>query len=927
MRTTQTLIGEKARAAITKGVNAIYGTAGRTLGPNGKNALLYRSFNRGSRITNDGYTVAEVQEPKDIFVRLAAQTFKESCKRTNEKVGDGPQDLNSRILTPKGWVRMGDIKVNDEICGTNGTFQRVIGVFPKGKLEKYKVYFSGNGVVTCCKNHMWTVSGHGMKKQTLPLASLISDYEKLNKDNTVSHKYYVGTTVAEFKEQGELMSVDPYLLGLLLGDGSLTGKGKSYIELSLGKLKKHVLDKIILPDGLKLKIDYISAKNYYRVKIQGRTPDGKSMKDLIMDFGLLGVRSDKKFIPIPYLFSSVDSRKKLLQGLIDTDAHVNERGLFEFLSTSRKLADDFADLCRSLGKQISIREKNRVGGGGYSENTVFCVSERKGYKYGNKIIKIESTGELVDMQCIKVSNFDNLYITDDYVLTHNTTTTVVIGGSLYKAVDRILNEANSSFGGTGVNVMALKRKILESAEKVKERIKGIAKKISTLEELENVAIISVEDEKLGKTIAKMAWEVGVDGFIDIVEGYKNEIETEVIKGMRFPAKVAAKGFLNNPAKYEMAAQDCAVLVTNYKLDSAGQVADAIGPLLKENPKIILIAPEFSQEVLTEMWKSMFAIDQQGNKVKKPGVDFFPVHTPSLRTEQFEDLATYCGARFIDKAKGAKLKNITAQDLGFLEKLVVKDSEAKEDATAVGGKGMRDEKTQTFEEIENEGKKKKVFKDRITTAVKDRIETLRGQLEETKEPQFKKLIERRIASMSSAIGIIRVGDSTQASSLYWKLKIEDGVYACKAALRGGYVKGGGLCLKEIADDMADDDILKPALLAPYNQIQANGALPITENIIDPTETVYYSVEHATQVVANLITVDIITQEAEDPIHGEGEIAIARAIGELVLNDRIHKGQLKESEREAARDNQYRMLTDENLSTDELVELSGHDDFAV
>src|SRR3990167_7965669 len=88
-RPTKTLIGQKARKAILDGVNAIAIPVGMSLGPQGKNALLYRTFNRGSRITNDGYTIGEVQEPKDVSVALAARAFKEMCKRTNEKVGDG----------------------------------------------------------------------------------------------------------------------------------------------------------------------------------------------------------------------------------------------------------------------------------------------------------------------------------------------------------------------------------------------------------------------------------------------------------------------------------------------------------------------------------------------------------------------------------------------------------------------------------------------------------------------------------------------------------------------------------------------------------------------------------------------------------------------------------------------------------------------
>ncbi len=85
LKQTKTLLGKYARKAVHKGVNAIYEPTRRTFGPEGRNALLFRTFNRGSRIANDGVTVAQCQEPKDVFVRLAAEAFKEASLRTNEK--------------------------------------------------------------------------------------------------------------------------------------------------------------------------------------------------------------------------------------------------------------------------------------------------------------------------------------------------------------------------------------------------------------------------------------------------------------------------------------------------------------------------------------------------------------------------------------------------------------------------------------------------------------------------------------------------------------------------------------------------------------------------------------------------------------------------------------------------------------------------
>lgn len=462
-----------------------------------------------------------------------------------------------------------------------------------------------------------------------------------------------------------------------------------------------------------------------------------------------------------------------------------------------------------------------------------------------------------------------------------TTCTTILGGKLFNELYKQVDDSQNEFTGkTNKGVMSLKREILKAAEQVKEEIKKAAKKIETLEDLEKIAIISVEDEVIGKTIAKMAWEVGVDGFIDVVEGYKGEIETEVIKGMRFPAKVPAKAFVNNPARYEMIAQDCPVVITNYAMDNAGNFSQSFQGLNKVTSKIIVVAPSFSENVLVNMINAT-----------KQGYFFYPVQAPSLRTEQLEDLAIYCGATFIDKNKGKKLQNLRPEDLGFIEKIVVKDTELKEDAIVTGGKGTTVEKVMVGS-----------VEGTTLNLVEERIKTLKGQLEETKQEQFKKLLERRIASMASAVGVIRVGDSTQASSLYRKLKIEDAVYACKAALRGGYVKGGGLCLKEIADELPSENILKTTLLAPYEQIQSSvdGGIEISEDVIDPADAIYYAIEHATQVVAQLITVEPMILEEEDPTPGEGEFSIARALMEFVISDKINKGQLKEGQAEAYRD---------------------------
>lgn len=450
-----------------------------------------------------------------------------------------------------------------------------------------------------------------------------------------------------------------------------------------------------------------------------------------------------------------------------------------------------------------------------------------------------------------------------------TTTTIVIAGNLAIKCFGILKEVTAAIRNQGATkprhgVMALRKEILESAKEVKAKIKAVAKPVESLEELEKIATISVEDEDLGKKIAKVSWDLGPDGFVDVLEGFKGEIETETQQGMRFPARTAAKAFINNPARYEMVAEQSKVLVTNHVIDNAGKI-NAFTSKMKDS-KLIVIAPSFSETVLVGFLAAA-----------KQGFFIYPVAAPALTTEQFEDICAFTGAVFIDKAKDQQVFEVQpSRDLGYLERLIVRDPDAKDDAVALGGQGA--------------------------SLMPLRVETLKGQMKEQKLDIHKKMFERRIAALSGGIGVFRVGAASQAESLYLKLKVEDAVYACRAALRGGYVKGGGVCLKEIAEKMTDDNILKEALLSPYNQIQENadGFLEIGENVIDPADAVYYAVEHATSVVAHLVTVGIVIPEEKEMGPDEGYREIARALDKLGNFYGVQMGLIKASELEAEKD---------------------------
>lgn len=461
-----------------------------------------------------------------------------------------------------------------------------------------------------------------------------------------------------------------------------------------------------------------------------------------------------------------------------------------------------------------------------------------------------------EFQAIVASSFREACERTDVEAGDGTTTTTVLAGYLtIETLQELLENSEGFVSAKSKGVISIKNELLAEAKKVVAEIEKQATKITSKEELEKIATVSVESADLGKIIAELVWETGVNGAVHTIEGFTGKIETEIVKGMKFPAKVAGKAFVNNAARSEMVMEDVPVLVTNYNLDNVKETGELIGKLLQETEgkKLAIVAPKFSEEVLVQILATCLKRNQDGSYAKT-GYELYPVHAPSLRTEQLQDLSLYVGATFIDKNENKKLQTTSAVDLGFVSKLVVKDTDAREDAVATGGKGEDSE------------------------AVKERIKELNERLEQGfKVDSHRKIVENRIASLAAAVGIIRVDAKSDAEARYLKLKIEDAVYATKAALEEGYVKGGGLCLKEIAESIELPRLGK-VLERPYKQIMENAEeeIEIGEDVIDPAKVVRLAVENAVSVTSHLITVKAIIPEVDDTTPGEGYESIAKAI---------------------------------------------------
>lgn len=523
-------------------------------------------------------------------------------------------------------------------------------------------------------------------------------------------------------------------------------------------------------------------------------------------------------------------------------------------------------------------------------NAILPRSYNRGPRVTNDGFTISENVRLKDeYEAIAADSFKEGSKRTNELAGDGTTGTAVLSGNL---INQIFNEISSqdipSAQLTGVKsekkgVRAIRQEMKDAKDLVIKEIKERAKPIKTLADLEKIAVISIgkEDDAIAKTVAKVVWDTARDGsgnyidnHIDVTEGYKQEIETEVIKGMRFPSKVAHRAFVNKVERFEMVAEDVPVFITNYKLDNQFEVVDILNKL--KLSKIALFSPDFSPGVI----QSLIA-------TSKAGMFCYPVKCPSLRTEQLEDLAAYTGATVIDKDTGRKLSNVTIEDIGMAGRIIVKDTENREDAVLLGGKG---EKTKVGS----------------GTRITERCDKLKKQIKEAHNELTRTQLEKRIANLSSAIGVIRVGATSSAEGLYLKLKIEDGVNACKASLEEGYVEGGGLCLKKISEKL-EKNILTDALKSPYEQIQKNagGQLEIGKDVIDPAKVVRLCVEHGVSIASIMITADILIPEAREKSPSEGYEAIAKSINQYAFYWAKHQGLIKvnEDDAEEERDREF------------------------
>ncbi|MDY7084249.1 MAG: PhoH family protein [Actinomycetota bacterium] len=359
------------------------------------------------------------------------------------------QPLTAKVLTPDGWRQIGDLRVGDLVVGSDGQPTSVLGVFPQGRKLVYRVTTQDGASTLACGEHLWTVRtvddrSKGRPARVLQTQDMIG---KLRRGNV--HRYELPLVQpVEFVPQD--VPMDPYALGLLLGDGCLTTATTPSFSTKDPELAD-ALDAALPGTTLfrKNEIDYILRRSDGggRGGVITANPVTAVLRELELD----GTRSHTKFVPERYLLNSAAVRLAVLQGLLDSDGGpVTQTGRtcrVQYTTCSGRLRDDVIFLVRSLGGTVTQRTRPAAGRKpglakgrpvGYRHDAhVLDIRlpdalepfrlERKRATYAlagagtpmRFIHTIEPEGE-TETVCIQVAAEDSLYVTDDLIVTHNT---------------------------------------------------------------------------------------------------------------------------------------------------------------------------------------------------------------------------------------------------------------------------------------------------------------------------------------------------------------------------------------------------------------------------------------------------------------------------------------------------------------------------
>jgi chaperonin GroEL len=516
----------------------------------------------------------------------------------------------------------------------------------------------------------------------------------------------------------------------------------------------------------------------------------------------------------------------------------------------QKLADGAEKLSKAVvstlgpfGRNVIIEKQNELP-----------ISTKDGVTVAKSITlkdPIENIGaEVIKQAAIKAAN----------TAGDGTTTTTLLAYSL-------INEGLSSVKA-GSNAIEIKKGIDEAVKQVVNSLKENSKDISSEEQLQQVATISANnDEYTGRLIAEALNQVGRDGVVAIEESKTGETTLEVVEGVQFDRGYKSPFFVTNNNTMTSTLDDPYILIYDGKITAAAELLNVLQKVNSENKSLLIIAEDVDGEALATLIVNKMRGIVKVCAVKAPEFG-------DRRTLILEDIAIITGGQVISKDKGLKLDKLNSAQLSsYLGKARVANI-SKEKTTIADGKGD-------------------------ITAIEARAEEIKIQIDNAQSPYEKEKLQERLGKLVGGVAIVNVGGNNEIELKEYKDRVEDALFATRAANEEGILPGGGVALlyareaitykKEDSDDFnTGKKIVYRALRMPFIQILTNAGYTdptyylyelsknfntwngydlkseaivdmLSAGILDPTKVVRLSIENAASVAGTILTTETVVYD--------------------------------------------------------------------
>lgn len=349
----------------------------------------------------------------------------------------------------------------------------------------------------------------------------------------------------------------------------------------------------------------------------------------------------------------------------------------------------------------------------------------------------------------------------------------------------------------GANATEIKKQIENAIGEVIGELKKMSQNITSPDELRQIATISSNnDEKTGELIATALEKVGKDGVVSIEESKTGETKLDTVEGMQFDRGYLSPFFVTNNNTMQAVLDNPYILMYDGNINAAKDIVKILENISAEDKPILVIAEDVNGEALSTLLVNKLRGIIKACAVKSP--DF-----GERRTLLMEDLAVLTGGTFISKNKGQKIDNITTSLLGTAAKVVI----TKDKTTIIDGKGNQED-------------------------IVKRAQEIKDQLDKATSNYEKEKLQERLAKLTSGVAIIYVGGSNDIEIKEYKDRVEDALFATKAAVEEGFLPGGGVALFHAREVLKNSpmnpgkDIVYNALSKPFTQILSNSGIEDT-----------------------------------------------------------------------------------------------------